>query len=87
MSSWAAGAIHFLSHERWASVHICSALPTISVDVFAEPADGKSPYSVPLLCIFGSNRESHEMAIPLTQVAPIDCGLPLAFPEVGWTIR
>jgi hypothetical protein len=28
-----------------------------------------------------------EMGIPLTQVAPIDCGLPLAFPEVGWTIR
>jgi hypothetical protein len=24
-----------------------------------------------------------EMGIPLTQVAPTDCGLPLVFPEVG----
>ena len=27
------------------------------------------------------------MGIPLTQVAPTDCGLPLAFLEVWWTIR
>jgi hypothetical protein len=35
----------------------------------------------------GWNLKTHEMGIPLTQAAPIDCGLPLAFPEVGWTIR
>jgi hypothetical protein len=30
---------------------------------------------------------SREMGIPVTQVAATDCGLPLAFLEVGWTIR
>ena len=41
-----------------------------------------SPYCSDRNCVYCS-----EMGIPLTQVAPTDCGLPLAFLEVWWTIR
>ena len=52
-----------------------------------------APKDKPGLQIFSEAKlmsESPEyfvMGIPLTQVAPTDCGLPLAFLEVWWTIR
>ena len=49
-------------------------------DRTATPAASLSHIDVKMEGI--SMPEFVEMGIPLTQVAPIDCGLPLVFPEV-----